>query len=117
MEAPLRLATCFLLTVLLPAQSVDPEEVLDIVTVRVEENLRQLPDYACELTLDRYRKIRRHGRFRPQDTVRLEVGYIEGVEMFSFPGQSRFDAEIPAHVAVGTFSTGSFALHLRNVFL
>ncbi len=107
-----------MLPALLASQPLDPEEVLDGVTARVEQNLQQLPDYACALTIERYWKIRRRRRFQPMDTLRLEVGYIEGVEMYAFPGEGRFDGEIPALVAAsGMFSTGNFAAHLRKVFL
>ena len=40
------------LPALLAAQPVDPEEILEGVTARVEENLRWLSGYTCELSVE-----------------------------------------------------------------
>ena len=56
--------------------------------------------------------------FELNDRLRLEVAYTGGQELYSWPGDDRFEAGIedllPGH---GMVSNGSYALHVRNLFL
>ena len=52
------------------------------------------------------------------DTLRLEVAVVEGKEMFSWPGENRFEErELSKMVPSGAIGNGNFALHARSVFL
>jgi hypothetical protein len=48
----------------------------------------------------------------------MEVGYIGGKEVYSWPGASRFEEKgLEQLVGVGMTSTGDFAGHVRNLFV
>jgi hypothetical protein len=80
-------------------------------------NLARMPDYTCRLSIER--SLRRHDarRFRAIDAVHIEVGYVDGKELYAWPGQKfedkALDQLMPAGGAVGT---GDFALHVNYIF-
>ncbi len=89
---------------------------------RIREHMREyvahLPDYTCRITLERFKRPRARVPFALTDRLRLEVAYTGGQELYSWPGDDRFEAGIeellPGH---GMVSNGSYALHVRNLFL
>ena len=89
---------------------------------RIREHMREyvarLPDYTCRITLERSARPSARGAFELRDRLRLEVAYTGGQELYSWPGEDRFEGGIedllPGH---GMVSNGSYALHVRNVFL
>jgi hypothetical protein len=89
---------------------------------RIREHMREyvahLPDYTCRITLERFRRPKARAPFEQSDRLRLEVAYAGGQELYSWPGDDRFEAGIedllPGH---GMVSNGSYALHVRNLFL
>jgi hypothetical protein len=77
-----------------------------------------LPDYTCRVTLER--STRRNARmpFELSDRLRLEVAYTGGQELYSWPGADRFEAGIEDLLpGRGMVSNGSYALHMRNLFV
>jgi hypothetical protein len=93
-------------------------DLLEQVRQRVASNLARLPNYVCRQTVERSVRLPRAKKFTALDTRRLEVALIENKEMYSWPGAARFEEkplrEIFGNGAVGT---GSFGLHLRQLFL
>ncbi len=89
---------------------------------RIREHMRdyiaRLPDYTCRITLERFRRLKSRAPFELGDRLRLEVAYTGGQELYSWPGDARFERGIedllPGH---GMVSNGSYALHIRNLFL
>ena len=89
---------------------------------RIREHMRDyiahLPDYTCRITLERFRRLKPRAPFDLGDRLRLEVAYTGGQELYSWPGDARFERGIedllPGH---GMVSNGSYALHIRNLFL
>ena len=85
---------------------------------KMRETLTRLPDYTCRLTVERSNGPRKSRHLRPVDTVRIEVGYLDGKELYAWPGQkfgsAKLEDMMPAGGAVGT---GDFALHVRWIFL
>jgi hypothetical protein len=89
---------------------------------RIREHMREyiahLPDYTCRITLERFKRPKARAPFEPSDRLRLEVAYTGGQELYSWPGDAHFEAGIedllPGH---GMVSNGSYALHVRNLFL
>ena len=89
---------------------------------RIRDHMREciahLPDYTCRISLERFKRPKAHAPFDLSDRLRLEVAYTGGQELYSWPGDDRFEAGIedllPGH---GMVSNGSYALHLRNLFL
>jgi hypothetical protein len=89
---------------------------------RIREHMREyiahLPDYTCRITLERFKRSKSRAPFELGDRLRLEVAYTGGQELYSWPGDARFETGIddllPGH---GMVSNGSYALHIRNLFL
>ena len=84
----------------------------------MREYIAHLPDYTCRITLERFKRSKVRAPFELSDRLRLEVAYTGGQELYSWPGADRFEAGIedllPGH---GMVSNGSYALHVRNLFL
>ena len=89
---------------------------------RIREHMREyiahLPDYTCRITLERFTRLKPRTPFDLGDRLRLEVAYTGGQELYSWPGDDRFESGIeallPGH---GMVSNGSYALHVRSLFL
>lgn len=101
-----------------PAQPPDPADpLLAQITAQVLQQVAQLPDCTCLETLTRHhRPPGDPGPVRPLDTVRLEVLYLDGKELFSSPGETRWERNPAAFTAAGMIGNGIFALYLRVVF-
>ncbi|MCZ2148757.1 MAG: hypothetical protein LC126_13390 [Bryobacterales bacterium] len=88
------------------------------IRARAAENLRRLPNYTCLETIERSMRRAASRRFELIDLVRLEVAYVDGKEMFAWPGSRTFeDRDITEMVSGGAIGNGSFALHARGIFL
>ena len=89
---------------------------------RIRDHMREyvahLPDYTSRITLERFRRSRPRADFVLSDRLRLEVAYTSGQELYSWPGDARFESGIedllPGH---GMVSNGSYALHVKNLFV
>jgi hypothetical protein len=89
---------------------------------RIRDHMREyvahLPDYTSRITLERFRRTRPRAPFELNDRLRLEVAYTRGQELYSWPGDDRFESGIedllPGH---GMVSNGSYALHVKNLFV
>ena len=70
------------------------------------------------MTIERSARQSPRGPFQLRDRVRLEVVFSGGNELYAWPGSERFERSIaellPAH---GLVSDGSYALHMRTLFL
>ncbi|MCU1237342.1 MAG: hypothetical protein JWP63_5309 [Candidatus Solibacter sp.] len=84
----------------------------------MRDYVAQLPDYTCRVTLERFARRSARAPFALSDRIRLEVAYAGGEELYSWPDAGRFAARIedllPGH---GMMSNGSYALHMRNLFV
>lgn len=108
-----------LLAGLTGGQELAPEVLLLArIKLRAAENLEKLPNYTCIETIERSRRRNASRRFELVDVLRLEVGLVNGKELFAWPGSGRFeDKDITDMVSGGAIGNGSFALHVRGVFL
>jgi len=88
------------------------------IKVRAAENLEKLPNYTCLETIERTRRRIGGRRFELIDVLRLEVGFVDHKEVYAWPGSGKFEDK-PIHdmVSGGAIGNGSFALHVRGVFL
>ena len=102
-----------------PAQPLAPEVVLLAhVKTRLREALAHLPNYTCLETMERSSKPPGKGPLKRLDTVRLEVLYSGGAELYASPGDRGFRESDPtSFTSSGLMSTGVFAMHLKAVFL
>ncbi len=81
------------------------------------QNLQRQPNYTCVETVERTRRSARTKKFQLMDTLRLEVGLVNGKEMFAWPGEKKFEyVDLIKMVPEGAIGNGSFALHERAIF-
>jgi len=89
------------------------------VKERVLQDLHRLPNCTCTEVIERsYRPPRSRpvGPFGLVDRLQVEVGYINGEELYSKPGgKSLSESELNRLVA-GTVSTGDFVVMAGNLF-
>jgi hypothetical protein len=93
-------------------------ELFGKIQARVKQNLNHLPDYTCSETIERFRRSKPGGKLDPVDTIRLEVAYVGGQELFGWPGSNKInDPDIGKFVPGGTSGNGDFGLLPKNLFL
>jgi hypothetical protein len=79
-------------------------------------SLAHQPNFTCLETINRSRRRFIGGTFRPLDSVRLEVALVNGKELYSWPGASKFEERSIYEMVGGGVETGDFAVHARNLF-
>ena len=117
-------AFAILIGSLLSAQQYDPKapltpELLMLSRIRrsMSENLKRQPDYTCSITIERSHRASSSKRFQLEDTVRLEVAYSGGKELYAWPGSTKFDErDVTDIVRSGAIGSGDFAGHANNVY-
>src|SRR5258706_11226097 len=97
----------------------DFDRVLQLARTRqkMTQSLTHLPDYTCVATAQR--SVQKAGRtdFKLIDTLRYEIAHAGGVELWSWPGASKFeDKPLIAMISSGSISQGEFSMHARGVF-
>jgi hypothetical protein len=102
-----------------PLPAADPHtELLAQIRRRMSDNLARLPNYTCVETIERTAHPGGTRHFSLIDRLRLEVAYVGGREIYSWPGAESFEEKSLADI-VGrgaAIGMGSFALHARAVF-
>lgn len=126
---------------LLGAQQVDvPYEAFALAQIkgRMQLSLLRIPDYACSQTirrarltkkaverlekqLERERKRNRNANIafplESTDVIQVELAYVDGKELYSWPGAEGFeDRTLAEMVGFGNLSTGNFASTAHNLF-
>jgi len=96
-----------------------PPWVLSLSKIKrqAKAELERIPNYACLETVNRFQS--RNGQaFKPLDTLRIEVAFIGGKELFAAEGGAQFqDVELSAFVSSGSLGTGAFTALARNLFV
>jgi len=93
-------------------------ELLARIRQHMASNLARLPNYTCLETVERTMRPAGSRHFTLLDRLRLEVAYVSGGELYSWPGAGKFEEKSVEEI-VGRgplIGTGSFALHARSVF-
>jgi hypothetical protein len=117
----------------------DSAEVLTRAREKLLRSIHSIPRYTCKETIDReyFSQLKPPAlsmteapapsckQLMPRtvdqlplfstDRLRLEVAVIDGAEVFSWPGASKFERYI-GDVVDGPFGTGAFGTHLMNIF-
>jgi hypothetical protein len=103
------------------AQDLAPEVLmLSHVKSYLRYEFAHLPNYTCLETIARFQRASsRGGKFKPLDTVGLEIACSGRREWFGLPGARELSVENPAQLApgVGLISNGIFSTTLHNLFL
>ena len=94
-----------------------PDQLARIKSLAAE-NLTRLPNYTCIETIQRSQraKINRHDRVMMLETIRLEVAYLEGKELFGWPGAAKIDESDIHKMIDGSIGNGYFGLLSRCIF-
>jgi hypothetical protein len=96
----------------------DDPESLSRIRDRMREYLARLPDYTCRVTIERAQRRGPGAEYSVLDRLRLEIAYAGGHEYYAWPGDSRFESTIDELLPDrGLVSEGSWALHMRKLFL
>lgn len=92
--------------------------LLHRIRAHMAEILGRMPDYTCRETIKRNQRGSESGSFVAVDTVRVEVSYVGGKELFAWPGADKFEekTKLSDLVRGGSIGTGSFALHSTTIF-
>src|ERR1035438_7070534 len=95
------------------SSAADPPALVSRIRQHMREYVAHLPDYTCRITLERSARPKARAAWQPRDRLRLAVAYTGGQELYSWPGEARFQGGIedllPGH---GMVSNGSYALHV-----
>jgi hypothetical protein len=109
---------CVTLVSLAAQSDVTPAVVqLSRIKQQMAEHLSHIANFTCLETIRRSRSDR-FGQMLKSDTLRLEVAFVDGKELFSRHGADKFeDRGIGELVAGGAIESGLFASLARGVFL
>jgi hypothetical protein len=115
----MRLWLAFFAVLLAQAQQGPAPDVslLGRIKSKVAENLKRLPNYTCTQTIVRSLRRKPAAKLQRLDTVRLEIAYIEGKELYGWPGSGRIDESQITKLVGGTIGNGDFALLPNSIFL
>ena len=116
---PIAVALASLGALALQAQDLPPWVLtLSKIKRQAKAELEHVPNYACLETISRFQKRRGRPAFESLDTLRIEVAFIGGEELFAPEGATQFrDVDLKAVISVGTFGTGTFTGLARNLFV
>ena len=96
----------------------DDPDLLSRIRDHMREYLARLPDYTCRVTIERSQRRTARARFEVTDRLRLDIAYESGHEYYAWPGDARFERSIDELLpSRGLVSEGSWALHMRKLFL
>jgi hypothetical protein len=98
-------------------QNPSPDALLAAIRQKMRENLTNLPNYTCLLTIERSTGPEKSRHLRLIDTLHIEVGYVDGKELYAWPGQKFEGQRLEEMLSGGAVGTGDFALHVRSLFL
>ena len=123
MAALFRACLVALLTAILatpsPPQNPPPRSgLLGRILDHMRSYAERLPDYTCRVTLERSHRPSVRARFVLDDRLRLDVAYSGASELYAWPGDDRFERAIEDLLPdYGLISDGSYAMHVRKLFL
>ena len=112
----MRLQTTVLAGFAVLAQA-QPEQIAKIKNT-VEENLSRLPNYTCTETIQRSERPKIDGqpKLMMAETIRMEVAFVDGRELFGWPGAAKIDESDVGKMIDGSIGNGYFALFSQNIF-
>jgi hypothetical protein len=107
-----------LLLAALPAGAADSGDLVYRVRQSTFQNLSRLPNYTCRMTIDRAVRAPDRKKWLPVDTLRLDVAFVGGRELFAWPGK-QFEDKLISEIVPngGMIGTGDFAMHARAILI
>jgi len=115
----LALLTCWTGASTAQAQATeDPPTLLQHIRGRIAEHLSRLHNYTCHVVVDRLVRTVSSISSDRRDSVQLDVAFVGGRELFSRPGEARFEEQpIEQMVPRGMIGNDAFGSHDDDVFL
>ncbi len=87
------------------------QEQLARIKSAVAENLSRLPNYTCTESIQRSEP-----KLMMLETIRMEVAFVDGKELFGWPGAAKIDESNVGKMIDGSIGNGYFGLFSRNIF-
>jgi hypothetical protein len=108
--------SCWLSAGVALAQS-QPEQLARIKGT-VAENLSRLPNYTCTESIQRSERPKIDGQPKVMmlETTRMEVAFVDGKELFGWPGAAKIDESDVGKMIDGSIGNGYFGLFSTNIF-
>ena len=99
-----------------PAADREGPQLLARIRTRMTQTLARLPDYTCRETIER--SVQKPGatRFENRDLLRVDVAYLNGRELYAWPGERFGEKSLLEMVPGGAIGTGNFGALGRAVF-
>jgi hypothetical protein len=98
-----------------------PQWVLQLSRIKrqAKAELVRLPNFACVQTINRFQRAPRSAVFKPIDTIKLEVAFVDGKELVAPAGGAVGFQEMDMRNLArgGVIGTGAFAGVARNLFV
>ena len=117
----IQLLVCPIIAVAQTQTTPDPAYVrrlLGRIASAVRENIHRLPNYTCNMTINRYERAVKSKEPETVDRVRLEVAMVGDHELYAWPGSRHFEERpVRTLVPTGSISTGEFGLLTQSIFL
>ena len=112
-----RAARGLALLLLLPSAALSSDELLERAKRNMVERLDTALNFTCQLEVERavYPNAAA-SRFLSRDRSRLEVGVVEGRELFAWPGDQFKDRPLTDFFGPGIATTGEFSQHGGAIF-
>jgi hypothetical protein len=94
------------------------QEQLAKIKGTVAENLSRLPNYTCTETIQRSERPKIDGRAKVMmvETTRMEVAFVDGKELFGWPGGAKIDEPDVGKMIDGSIGNWYFGLFSTNIF-
>jgi hypothetical protein len=100
-----------------PEIPTDPELLLQRIRSKITTHLTQLRNYTCHVVVDRVARTLSNSRLDHQDRVELDVAFVGDRELFSRPGEARFEEQpVSQIVPQGMIGNDAFGSHEDSVF-
>src|ERR1700730_3480744 len=89
------------------------------IKAAVGENLSRLPNYTCTESIEQSERLLSEGKPKILlfEKTRLEVAFVEGKELFGWPGAAKIDQPDVARMIKGSIGNGYFGLFSKTIFL
>lgn len=98
-----------------------PQWVLQLSRIKrqAKAELVRLPNFACVETINRFQKQPSSAVFKPLNTVRMDVAFVDGKELVAPVGGTGAFQEMDMRALSygGVIGTGAFAAVARNLFV
>jgi hypothetical protein len=96
-------------------------EVIRLARLRIAATslFEKLPNITCTLSIERSTRPNASRKFQLVDNLRLEVGLIDGKELYAWPGSKNFEDRSIADMVGrdGAIGNGDFAIHAKSIIL